>query len=143
MTQNPSARYLETQVQTASREQLLVMLFDGAIRFAEQGRAFQGDREFEKSTHSLVRAQDIMLEIMAGLDRTIGDLLYGKLIGLYQFIYRRLIEANLLRQSGPIEDALKILRSMRDTWAEAVKKSAEERRVAPATAPVVGLSLQG
>ena len=93
-----------------------------------------------------MRAQDVVLEVMSSLDLTIGDVLYGKLIGLYQFIYTRLIEANIRRKSQPIDDALKILVMMRGTWAEAIAKAAREAGGGAAVAAPVpggGLSLEG
>lgn len=158
---DPTTRYLETQVQTASREQLLLMLFDGAIRFSQQGRTLLEEKSFEASNGRLRRAQEIMLEVMSALDRSVGEELYGKLIGLYRFVWQKLVEANLRRQVAPIDAALKILQQLRDTWGEAVAKARQERlessdAAAPGSAGIVaaaaavaapptrpGLSVQG
>ncbi len=144
MAMEPAARYLEMQVMTATREQLLLLLFDGAIRFAEQGRESQQAKEFERSTERLQRAQEIMLEVMSALDHSVGDELYIKLIALYQFCHSRLLTANLSRKSAPVDDALQILRNLRAMWGEAVARTGAERReAAPAAVPQGSLSVLG
>ena len=118
--------YLEVQVRTASPDQLLLMLLDGAVRFAEGGLEglTRGDREAK--SRLLLKAQAIVLELVGSLSPSVGEKLYGNLTGLYKFIYTRLVEANLRDDPSAVEEALKILRDVRETW-----RQLEEFNLAP------------
>ncbi len=119
---NPN-RYLETQVLTASREQLLLMLYDGAIRFGEQAREALAAKELERTHDLLVRAQRIVIELWCALNPEADPELSKTLGGLYAFLYLRLVHANVEHDPGALEDAILILKSMRQTWMDAVDKS--------------------
>ena len=137
MAHDPRAvrQYLENQIRTAPREQLLLLLFDGAIRFSEQARLKLDGREIEEGLRLLVRAQHIVLEVMNGLDRGVGDELYRNLVGLYGFVYGRLVRAGTAVDPAPIDEALVILRRLRETWGDAVMHMRQEH-AAGAAAPV-------
>jgi flagellar secretion chaperone FliS len=120
--------YLRTKVLTASPEELHLMLYDGAIRFAEEGKTGLLEGDFEKAHNAIVRAQNIILEMSSGLDHSVDPDLCAKMSSLYNFIYRRFIEANLKREGSYIEDALKILNYQRETWVLLIQKLAEERK---------------
>jgi flagellar protein FliS len=149
MQPNSSKKYLEMRVNTASKEQLLLMLFDGAIRFTEQARQKLDENEIEPAHNFLLKAQRIMVELMSSLDRGIGDDLYNNLIGLYNFVYFRLVNANLQHNTTAIDEALTILGSLRETWGSAVEKLNEGKKNTPALAgspdgqtPPTGLNLK-
>jgi flagellar secretion chaperone FliS len=130
--------YLRTKVLTASPEELHLMLYDGAIRFAEEGKAALLEGNIEKAHNALVRAQNIVLEMSSGLDHSVDPDLCAKMSSLYNFIYRRFIEANLRRETSHIDDTLKILNFQRETWVLLIEKLAEERKgglVAASVAP--------
>lgn len=120
--------YLRTKVLTASPEELHLMLYDGAIRFAEEAKAALQAGNLEKAHQALVRTQNIVLEMSSGLNHAVDPDLCAKMSSLYNFIYRRLIEANLKRDVIPIDDALKILNYQRETWVLVMQKVAQERR---------------
>lgn len=140
--------YLKTQVQTASKEQLLLMLFDGAIRFSEQAKARIEARDFEMSYLLLVKSQRIVMELITALDaKRIEAELFQNLMSLYNFIYQKLVEANMRRRTESIDQAVGILRHLRDTWAEAIRRMEPEARaelVANTTHPhSAGLLVEG
>ncbi|MGH9362948.1 MAG: flagellar export chaperone FliS [Thermoanaerobaculia bacterium] len=120
MRQQKSQGYLEVQVLTASQDQLLLMLLDGAVRFVEgaRERLAAGDRDGKNG--QLLRAQTILLELIQSLSPAVGEKLYGNLIGLYKFIYRKLVEANLRDEARCLEEGLIILQEVRETWRQAV-----------------------
>src|ERR1700761_8920232 len=123
----PSQEYLKTKVMTASPEMLTLMLWDGAIRFAEQGKEAILKKEIEGSYKSLLRSQKIIAELIANLRHKVDPDLCGKLAGLYNFIYRRLVEANMSKEAKLGDDALEIMRHQRDTWALLMDKLSKER----------------
>ncbi len=149
MTHDPSGEYLKNAVLTATPEQLQLMLYDGAIRFAGQAREAMGRGDHETSCEKLIRAQNIVLEMRNGLRHEVNPTLCSQMASLYTFIYNRLVEANMSRSQTAIDDALKVLQHQRETWQMLVEKTRSERsRPAPtartASRPAiegVGLSL--
>jgi flagellar secretion chaperone FliS len=123
----PSQEYLKTKVMTASPEMLTLMLWDGAIRFSEQGKEAIVKKDIEGSYKSLVRAQRIMTELVTNLKHDVNPDLCGKLAALYNFIYRRLVDANLTKNAQLVDDALEIMRHQRETWVMLIEKLTKER----------------
>ena len=117
---NPNAHiaqnYLRTKVFTATPEQLQLMLYDGAIRFGEQAKAALELKNYEQSYTLISRVQKIMTELSCTLKHDVAPELCGKLASLYNFVYRKLIEANVEHTIAPLEEALEILRYQRETW---------------------------
>lgn len=124
---HPARRYLENQILSAPREQLLLMLFDGAIRFCEQSRSTLAEKRIEEGVQLLIRAQHIMLEVTNALDRKVGDEMYRNLTGLYGFVYLRLVRAAVEMNPAAIDEALVVLRRLREMWGEAVEQMRRER----------------
>jgi flagellar protein FliS len=108
--------YLRTQVFTASPEQLQMMLYDGAIRFAEQARPPLAAQQWEASYTLISKAQKIINELMGNLRHDIAPELCGRLSSLYNYIYRMLVEANTKHRVESLDEAIKILKYQRQTW---------------------------
>jgi flagellar protein FliS len=126
--QAQARKYFEQRVLTAPREDLLLMLLDGAARFAEAGRRAMEERRYDESCSSLIRAQRIMMELMTALRKDMLDEeLYGRLMGLYFFVYRRFVDANLQRDPALIGEGMRILDELRSMWREAVAKFKQEK----------------
>jgi flagellar protein FliS len=131
---SPYDVYQRTQVDTASPAKMVVMLYDGAIRFLKQGQAAmqQGDRE--KQNHYLVRAQRIITELASSLDMEAGGEIAQNLMALYQFMHEQLVMANLQDDVQKVQKVCEMLQSLREAWAqveiavrEASPQTAEER----------------
>ncbi|MGH7215222.1 MAG: flagellar export chaperone FliS [Tepidisphaeraceae bacterium] len=116
MNPNAAANYLRTKVMTATPEQLQLMLYDGAIRFAEQAKLALQQKNYEQSYHLISRVQKIITEFSCTLKHDVAPELCGKLASLYTYAYRKLIEANIDHTIEPLEEALGILRYQRETW---------------------------
>lgn len=112
---------------TASPEMLTLMLWDGAIRFAEQGKEAIVKKDIEGSYKSLLRSQKIITELTTNLRHDVSPELCGKLAALYNFMYRRLVDANLTKNAQYVEDALEIMRHQRETWAMLIDKLTKEK----------------
>ncbi len=108
--------YLRTKILTASPEELRLMLYDGAIKFCRQGREGLEARNFEQCYNGLTRAQKIVLELSTSLNNAIDPDLYAKLSGLYTYIYRLLVDANLERNSTKIDEAIGLIEYEKETW---------------------------
>ena len=119
--------YLETQVMTASPHQLHLMVIDGAIRHAAQAVKALEQNEIEKSHLALDNSRGFVGELISGLDETSAPELVATLKGLFFFVFRSLVDADLNRDAQPVHDALKILRMHRETWIELADISREEK----------------
>ena len=129
LVQNKKAKqYLRNQVMTAPKEQLLLMLLDGAIRFSEQAKFKLKEEKFEDSCNLLIRAQRIMIELVTSLNKEVlPEEIYTNLVRLYNFCYFRLIDANLKKDFEKIDEAVKILVHLRETWAQAIEQNRKEK----------------
>src|SRR6476661_6410137 len=114
MNPQGAQNYLRTKVFTATPEQLQLMLYDGAIRFGEQARLALEQKKFDQSFDLLSRTQKIIAEMTASLKHDVAPELCGKLASLYNYVYRKLIEANVDHQIQPLDEALNILRYQRE-----------------------------
>ena len=126
-TGNNTSEYLKTRVLTASPEQLQLMLYDGAIRFCEQARQAIENKEIEKKFHLLTRAENIVLELCKSMREELAPDTCSKMRALYLFCYEKLVMANMNKDMEPLDDALKVLRHMRETWVMLMEKIHAER----------------
>ncbi len=115
---NPYEKYREVQVLTASPERLVLLLYEGAIRFLEEARAALDGRDLAKAHERLTRTQDILTELITGLDFNYE--VSSNLYRLYDYFRRRLVEANVRKDPGAVQEVLRFLKELRDTWREAV-----------------------
>lgn len=119
MTAHAYQMYRQTQVSTASQGELLLMLFDGAIRFARQGKEFMLQGDLEQSNGKLIRAQDIVNELILALDLDVGEIALN-LQQLYTYIYELLVQANVKKEPEIVDEAVRMLQELRDTWEQVV-----------------------
>jgi len=122
----PSQEYLKNAVLTASPEQLQLMLYDGAIRFSTRGLEAIQAQDREAAFNALDRAQRIVLELSNGLRREVNPDLADQMSALYNFVFNKLVEANVNQDEQAIHDALRILRHQRETWVLLMEKLRSE-----------------
>lgn len=118
--------YLRTKVLTASREELRLLLFDGALRFARLAREGLEQGDHEKSYENMVKAQKIVLELSASLNHQLMPDVCEKLSALYTYIYRVLVDAAMQRKPELIDEAVKLLQYERDTWVMLMKNLGQD-----------------
>ena len=128
---NPWQSYRKVATQTASPGQLVLMLYDGAIRFSEQALAgfeHRGDPLAFNQTinNNLHRAQAIIMELNAVLNMARGGEVAFNLRRLYLYMDRRLREANIRKQKEPIVEVIMRLRVIRDSWEEMLRKGPQD-----------------
>ncbi|HVT82288.1 MAG TPA: flagellar export chaperone FliS, partial [Phycisphaerae bacterium] len=97
------------------------------IRFSEQGKDAILRKDIEGSYKALLRAQRIVMELNSGLRHDVDKDLCGKLAALYNFIYRRLVDANVSKNAQFVDDALEIMRHQRETWVLLMDKLTKEK----------------
>lgn len=113
-------KYLQNTVQTATPGQLLIMLYDGAIRFCRQGIEAIKEQRYSDANTSLLRVQDIVSEFVITIDRT--NPISENLLHLYEYFNARLIEANMKKDVEPVEEVLSHLIDLKETWIQAAKQ---------------------
>lgn len=129
-TVNP---YLKTKVLTASPEELRLMLLDGAIKFAQQGREAMVEKDYEGTYTGMSQARDIVMELITTVREDVDPELAAKVRSVYTFIYSQLVEGSFDKDPAKVDKAIHLLRYERETWALLMQKLAEERQGATAT----------
>lgn len=121
-------KYLETKIQTASPEQLLIMLYDGAIRFCRL--AIEGIKEKDnvKAHQNLIKVQDIITEFSITLDQS--SPLAESLQSLYEYFKFRLTEANMKKDAAPVEEVLQFIMDLKETWIQAALAAKQQAKAA-------------
>ncbi len=117
---NPYQQYKKTQVDTADQGKLIVMLYDGAIKFVNKAIDLIPQKKIEEVHKNIVKAQDIISELMTSLNMDAGDI-SNRLLSIYMYINRRLIEANLSKSTEPLLEVRKHLTELRGAWEVAGK----------------------
>ena len=120
--------YQKGAVNGASPIQLVIMLYDGALRFMEAGKHAMLAKDLEKQNQNLQRAQKIVLELMSCLDMQRGAEIAKNLLALYTYALQQLVEANLKDDPAGIDRTIKIFSELRESWVEI------EKTVRPAAA---------
>lgn len=131
--QDYARAYRANSILTASPGQLVLMLFDGALNALAIARAAcddpRGDpRRFEIINTQLVKAQKIIAELQGTLNLEAGGDFAKTMYQLYDYYDRRLIEANMKKQSAPIAEVERLLGDVRTAWAEMLR---EKDKAAP------------
>ena len=120
-------QYQQTEVQTASPEKLLIMLYDGAIQFLNKAKVGITNKNIEETHNNIVGAQKIISEFMNTLDINVGGEVARNLYGLYEYLHYRLIQANIKKDIDMVDEVLIHLKDLKQTWEEAIKIASRER----------------
>lgn len=114
-TANPYNTYKQNSVNTASKEQLLLMLLDGAVKYTKIARLAIIDKNMERAHKELVRVQDIFLELMITIDKDSSKYMQN-LYNVYEFIKSELSRANIKKDVKIIDNVLPLIEEIRDMW---------------------------
>ena len=125
---NAAEAYKRQQVLTATPEALTLMLYNGALRFMTEGREAIEKKDYEEANNSLQKAQNIITEFRVTLNMEYE--ISHQLLPLYNYVYDRLVEANMKSDLAQLDEAKNIITELRDAWAQAMKKARAEKGVA-------------
>ncbi len=125
---NAAEAYKRQQVLTATPEALTLMLYNGALRFMTEGREAIEKKDFEEANNSLQKAQNIITEFRVTLNMEYE--IAHQLLPLYNYVYDRLVEANMKSDLAQLDEAKNIITELRDAWAQAMKKARAEKGAA-------------
>ena len=116
---NGYAQYNNSKILTASPAELTLMLYDGAIKFANIAVMGMEQNDIQKAHNNIIRVQRIIEEFRNALDRKYP--VAEDFDRIYVYLLKRLYEANVKKDKETMEEVLTHLRSMRDTWIQVMK----------------------
>jgi len=116
---NPYNKVLEDKILTATKEELTLMLYEGGIKFLNQALVAMEKNDPAKTNTLLIKVQDIVREFQITLDHKYP--IATQLNALYDYMHRRLIEANMRKDAEIVKEVLGMMKDFRDTWKEAMK----------------------
>ncbi|HBF37976.1 MAG TPA: flagellar export chaperone FliS [Firmicutes bacterium] len=118
------AIYQSNSILTSKPEELTLMLYNGLVKFLIQAQKGMEEKNIQKSHDNLIKAQNIVIEFKATLK---PEYEISKALGLlYDYMYRRLVEANLQKDGKIVSEVLGYVTELRDAWAQAMKKNKEQ-----------------
>ena len=138
---NPFNEYKKTQITTANQGKLIVMLYDGAIKFLNIAIENMDPRTYDVANTNIIKAQDIITELLLSLNMKEGGEISQNLFNLYMYFKKALLEANIKKNADMVRSVLKLLKELRDAWD---KISASETSSDRSTVGVKGsFSIEG
>jgi flagellar secretion chaperone FliS len=144
--QNQYDAYKDTEITTANQSKLIIMLYDGAIRFLRIAEAKMDFHSYDVVNTNIIKAQDIITELMVSLNMEAGGAVAANLLNLYAYMKKRLIEANMQKDAGMVKEVIGHMETLRAAWEQAGQKSGPvqvETPMARSRAAGVSFSIQG
>ena len=117
--------YQKNSIETASPAKLTLMLYDGAIKFSHIAIEAIDEGDIEKAHKNIVKVQNIIVEFRSTLDMKYP--VAKDFDEVYNYLLMRLREANIKKDKDIMEEVLKHLRTMRDTWKEVMRTAHASR----------------
>lgn len=116
---------------SASPVQLVVMLYDGSLRFMEEAKRAMAVKDLETQNHKLQKAQKIVMELMSTLNFQAGGDISKNLLSLYSFVLNELVEGNVNDDPARIDNAMKTMSELREGWVAIEHGSRSKQEVTP------------
>src|SRR5574344_2361954 len=120
-------QYKQNEIETATPEQILILLYDAAIRFLIKAKQAIEDKNIQETHNNWVACENIMLEFMSTIDMKNGGDLAQRLYKLYDYFYNTLVEANMQKDMRKVNEILNHLKGLRETWQKAINISNKEK----------------
>ncbi|MDZ4084496.1 MAG: flagellar export chaperone FliS [Bdellovibrionales bacterium] len=119
---NAYQKYKTTSIQSAGREKLLLMMYEGAIKFTKLGIQAAEEKRIADRGMNIGRAYDIVMELNNTLDHNVGGDISKNLEQLYMYITELYTKGNISGSPEPLREALKLLETLYDGWQKAVEQ---------------------
>lgn len=119
MAINAAIAYQNNKINTASPAELTLMLYEGAIKFCNIAKVAIDEQDISKANINIIKAEKIITELRATLNFKYP--VAKDFDNIYDYVYSRLLEANIRKDKDILEEALEHLRGVRDTWKEVMK----------------------
>ena len=118
MPSSPGGNYLETDVLTAPPQKLQLMLIEGAIKRAELARTHWKAGDNDQASEELIRVQQILTELIGGLNSEANPELAKRIAAVYLFVFRTILDASSRRDEKKLDEAIRVLEVERETWRQ-------------------------
>jgi flagellar protein FliS len=122
MIKNPYEQYKSNSVQTLSPQRIVLLLYDAIIKNINFAIKAIDDKDFISSNEKIQKAQDIIMELMMALDKKKGGEIAINLAALYDYWYRKLIEANVKKNTDGLSEVSSMVKDLRNSWEIAMTK---------------------
>ncbi len=122
------AQYQQNQLLTASPAKLLLAAYDGAIRFCRIAGEKMSEGKLEEQSTNINKALAVVCELLSTLREDVDPILVARLKMLYTYVIEKLAHANLNNDRDALNEAVKILSQLRETWAEAERIIQQENQ---------------
>ena len=125
---NPYVKqYKQNQIETATPEQILILLYDGAIQYLNHAKISLDENDNEQFQSNIFGCERIIIEFMNTLKLDEGGKFAATLYRLYEYLNKTLITASIRRDVNKIDEVLRHLISLRETWQKAIEISNAEK----------------
>lgn len=125
MVKNAAQAYGARKVETASPAELTLMLYEGAIKFCNIALGAIEKKDYEKANINIQKARNIIVELQSTLDHKYKVAEDFDII--YDYIFHKLVDANMKKDPEILEEALNQIRDMRDAWKEIMRLAKQPR----------------
>ncbi len=124
---NPYAAYNNSKIQTATPAELTLLLYEGAIKFTNIAIVAMEKNDVQKTHDNIMKTEKIIEEFQATLDHKYP--VAKDFEAVYSYLLKRLFDANIRKDQEILEEVLRHLRTMRDTWKEVMAKTANGNNI--------------
>lgn len=121
--------YKKTSINTARKEEILLMLYEAAMKFCKKGIEAIENKEIAKKGEYIGKLQDIIMELNNSLDHKVGGKVADELASLYDYVFYSSTQANINMDAGPLKESLKVLNTLYEGWSEAIQSIKETKKV--------------
>ncbi len=128
MSHNPYQKYKKTSVESASKEKLLLLLYEGAIRYVKKAIMAIESKNIAERGMNVGYAYDVIMELNNTLNHEVGGELAKSLEQLYMFMTDQLIKANIAADKEKLQGVLRVLETLYDGWVQAIEKLKKEQQ---------------
>lgn len=119
-------QYRKSAIDGASPLQLVIMLYDGAMRFLNAAKVAMEEGNLHKQNEMCIRAQDIVTELISCLDTKQGGEIATNLFALYTFVFDRIVQGNIEDTPIYLDQATKVLSDLRESWSQIEKQTSRQ-----------------
>ncbi len=126
---NPYDQYKQTEINTANQGKLIVMLYDGAIKFLNIAHENMNPKTYDIVNSNILKAQDIITELLLSLNTKDGGEISNSLFNLYIYFKKRLLEANIQKDTAIIDEVVGHLKELRDAWNKIASREYRPEKV--------------
>jgi len=140
---NPYQRYQENKIEGSSQGEMIILLYEGAIKFMYEAISFIETRNIQNAHDKIIKVQRIINELMITLDFEAGGEIANNLYNLYDFVMNELIKANIKKEAEGLNNSIEILQELLEAWKTVIQEAEleEPKKYSPPEGTGVGINI--